>query len=125
MLSSVDLGLELLISIIRMTLPSVLVQINFRNIKMNAEPLTPEFVNYQPGWVGHSRVSLSVYSVGVGHSMVSLSVCSVGGPYQYLKGNHTTKTKISILLGALVIYMYVNVLLLHLPLADFFQHLNF
>lgn len=111
MLSSVDLGLELLISIIRMTLPSVLVQINFRNIKMNAEPLTPEFVNYQPGWVGHSRVSLSV--------------CSVGGPYQYLKGNHTTKTKISILLGALVIYMYVNVLLLHLPLADFFQHLNF
>lgn len=50
-----DLGLELLISIIRMTLPSVLVQINFRNIKMNAEPLTPEFVNYQPGWLGHSR----------------------------------------------------------------------
>lgn len=50
-----DLGLELLISILRMTLPSVLVQINFRNVKMNAEPLTPEFVNYQPGWVGHSR----------------------------------------------------------------------
>lgn len=106
MLSSVDLGLELLISIIRMTLPSVLVQINFRNIKMNAEPLTPVFVNYQPGWVGHSRVSLSV--------------CNVEklGPYQYLKGNHTTKKKISILFGALVIYQYV----LLLPL---FQYLNF
>lgn len=60
MLSSADLGLELLISILRMTLPSVLVQINFRNVKMNAEPLTPEFVNYQPGWVGHSRVSLFI-----------------------------------------------------------------
>ncbi|XP_062603476.1 polynucleotide 5'-hydroxyl-kinase NOL9-like [Saccostrea cucullata] len=60
-----DLGLELLISVIRMTLPSLLVQINFRNNKLNAAPLNPEFVNDRMGWVGHSRYYRSHDMLGI------------------------------------------------------------
>ncbi|XP_061195387.1 polynucleotide 5'-hydroxyl-kinase NOL9-like [Saccostrea echinata] len=71
-----DLGLELLISVIRMTLPSLLVQINFSNNKMNAAPLTPEFVNDRQGWVRHSRYYRSHYMLDIlgdtNHSLVRL-----------------------------------------------------